>query len=66
MYMLAVFVGTISISLYMKCNRCQGTFRSYKRRTFPDTPGYYFADPSYRPSCQARAFESEPAETKSQ
>jgi len=48
-YMFAIFVGTISLSLYMKCKRCTGTFRTYKRRSFPDSPGYYFADASFRP-----------------
>jgi len=49
-YVFALFVGTITVSLYMKCRRCTGRFRSYKRRTFPDSPGYYFTDASFRPA----------------
>lgn len=58
-YICAIFIGTITVSLYMRCRRCTGTFRSYKRRTFPDSPGYYFTDASFRPEAKDEPVEVE-------
>lgn len=48
-YMLMVFVGTGTLKQYMRCKSCGGTFTSWQKKTFPDHPGYYFADPAHRP-----------------